>query len=220
MSSPRRIVPAALVVVVVLGVLGAAVRACAGGPSVAERVTEATWRVTVYYTAVESYHHDETVKVVGCRTLDCQHGTNELGRYPGDFVAAVREEGTGRITSGPHAGRYLNWSHDIGYWLDDAARDAHGRSLEALRSAAADGIPDGTRLRMATCGRLDSGDPVPAQVCRTLRGANWEIRDQFTPGFGGDNHIDLYVGEESEPDYTSSAALYVALTDARFDLGR
>jgi transcriptional regulator of nitric oxide reductase len=73
-------------------------------------------------------------------------------------------------------------------------------------------------LRMLACGRLDSGDPVPAQVCRTFRGANWEIRDEFTPGHGGDNHIDLYVGEESEPNYTTSAALYVALADARFDL--
>lgn len=218
MPSVYRIAPAALVVAVVVGVLGVAVRACAGGPSVAERVTEPAWRVTVYYTAVESYHHDATVRVVGCREQRCEHGTDELGRYPRGFVAAVREEGTGRITSGPHAARYLNWSHNVGYWLDDAPRDAQGRPLVAMRSAAADGIPDGTRLRMLACGRLDSGDPVPAPVCRAFRGATWEIRDQFTPGHGGDNHIDLYLGEESEPDYTTSAALYVALADARFDL--
>jgi len=218
MPVSRRLVLAALVVVVVLGALGAAVRACAGPPSVADRVADPTWQVTVYYTAVESYHRDATVQVVGCRTRQCQQGTDELGRYPRDFVTAVREEGTGRITSGPHAGGYLNWSHNVGYWLDDAPRDAHGRPLEPLRSAAADGIPDGTRLRMLGCGRLDSGDPVPGRVCRTFRDANWEIRDQFTPGRGGDNHIDLYVGEESEPDYTASAVLYVALTDARFDL--
>src|SRR3954447_3348716 len=218
MPSVHRIAPAALVVVVVLGVLGAAVRACAGGSSVAERVTAVPWRVTVYYTAVESYHRDAMVKVVGCRDRHCEHGTDELGRYPGDFVAAVREEGTGRITSGPHARRYLNWSHNVGYWLDDAPRDAPGRPPEPKRSAAADGIPDGTPLRMLACGRLDSGDPVPAQVCRTFRDANWEIRDEFTPGHGGEKHIDLYVGEESKPDYTNSAALYVALADARFDL--
>lgn len=218
MRTVHRVVPAALAVVAVLGVLGMTVRACASRSPVAERVTENPWRVTVYYTAVESYHRGEPVHVVGCRGQDCAHGRHQLGRYPGDFVAAVREEGTGRVTSGPHAGRYLNWSHDVGYWLDDAPRDAHGRALQTMRSAAADGIPDGTRLRMADCGRLDSGDPVPGDVCRILRGADWEIRDRFTPGLGGDNHIDLYVGEESRPDYTASAPLYVALTDARFDL--
>jgi hypothetical protein len=208
----HRVLPAALVAVL-LGLL-----ACSDGASVAERVAGRPWQVTVYYTAVESYHRDRPVTITGCRELRCAHGTDELGRYPGGFATAVREEGTGRITSGPHAGRYLNWSHDVGYWLDDAPRDAHGRALEPFRSAAADGIPHGTRLELRTCGRLDSGDPVPADVCRKLRGADWEIRDEFTPGLGGDNHVDLYVGEESTPDYTTSGELYVSLTGARLDL--
>jgi len=214
----HRVRPAALIIVVVLGMLGAAMSACTTRASVAERVAGQPWQVTVYYTAVESYHRDRPVKITGCRELRCAHGTDELGRYPDGFATAVREEGTGRITSGPHAGRYLNWSHNVGYWLDDAPRDAHGGPLEPFRSAAADGLPHGTRLELQTCGRLDSGEPVPGEVCRTLRDADWEIRDEFTPGFGGDNHIDLYVGEESTPDYTTSAELYVTLTGARLEL--
>jgi hypothetical protein len=71
---------------------------------------------------------------------------------------------------------------------------------------------------LRNCGRLDNGEPVPDGVCRTLRDADWEIRDEFTPGYGGENHIDLYIGEESGPDYTSTGELYVSLTDARLDL--
>jgi hypothetical protein len=214
MVPAARVHPATLIIAVVLGVLGAAVPGCASQPPVEDRA----WLVTVYYTAVESFHRDQPERITGCRAPNCQHGTDELGWYPRGFATAVRDEGTGRITSGQHAGRYLNWSHDVGYWLDDAPRDAHGRPLEPLRSAAADGLPDGTRLALLNCGRLDSGDPVPDEVCQTLRDAPWEIRDQFTPGLGGDNHIDLYIGEESEPNYTTSGALYVTLTDARFRL--
>jgi hypothetical protein len=210
----HRIPPAALIVVVLLG----AMLSCTNRDSVDDRIVGQPWRVTVYYTAVESYHRDGPVTITGCRELRCEHGTDELGRYPGGFATAVREEGTGRITNGPHAGRYLNWSHDVGYWLDDAPRDAHGRALEPFRSAAADGIPRGTRLELRTCGRLDSGDPVPDEVCRKLRTADWEIRDEFTPGLGGANHVDLYVGEESTSDYTTSGDLYVTLTGARLDL--
>jgi hypothetical protein len=209
---PHRVSPAALLFVVL------ALSSCTGRTSVADRVTGQPWQVTVYYTAVESFHRGRPVEITGCRQLDCAHGNDELGRYPGGFAKAVRDEGTGRITTGPHAGRYLNWSHDVGYWLDDAPRDAHGRPLERFRSAAADGVPDGTRIELRNCGRQDSGDPVPDPVCRTLRGADWQIRDEFTPGYGGDNHLDLYIGEESTPDYTASGELYVALTGARLDL--
>lgn len=211
---PAHRIASAALIVVLLG----AVPSCSSRAPVAERVTGQPWDVTVYYTAVESYHRDRPVTITGCRELGCEHGTDELGRYPGGFASAVRDEGAGRITSGPHAGRYLNWSHNVGYWLDDAPRDAHGRALEPFRSAAADGIPRGTRLQLRTCGRLDSGDPVPTGVCRKLRRADWEIRDEFTPGLGGDHHVDLYVGEESTPDYTTFGELYVSLTGARLDV--
>lgn len=202
-----------LLVLTVVTALGAALPACANGPAVGERLAQRPWLVTVYYTAVESYHHSPPVEVTGCPARPCSGAARTLGRYPAGFVEAVQAEGTGRITSGPHRGRYLNWSHDIGYWLDDAPRDANGRPLVPFRSAAADGIPDRTPVRMVNCGRLDSGAPVPGRVCRALRDADWEIRDQFTPGYGGNHHIDLYIGEESEVDFARSGWLYVTLTD-------
>jgi len=188
--------------------------ACIGPP------VEGGWLVTIYYTAVESFHDPtETQEVIGCPTLDCSNGTTALGRYPSTFVAAVKEEGTGRITSGPSNGRYLNWSFGEGYWLDDAPRDHAGRHLEPYRSAAADGIPDGTRVRLVDCGRAHDGGPPSPRVCSALRDGNWEIRDGFTPGYGGERHIDLYIGEENEPDFTRSE-FYTSFDDATLQLTR
>jgi hypothetical protein len=190
--------------------------AACNSPSPKEIVEGKPWLVTVYYTAVESFHRGPPVEVTGCTTAECANGHDTLGRYPHGFVEAVHEEGAGRITSGAHAGKYLNWSYDIGYWLDSAPRNAHGGALEPFHSAAADEVPDGTRLQLVDCGRLDSGDPVPSEVCETFRNGDWEIQDRFTPGFGGPKHIDLYIGEESELDFTTAGVLYVSLHGARF----
>ena len=185
---------------VVVATVGLA--ACTGSaPSV-----EQGWQVTVYYTAVESFHNrSDMVEVVGCRTLDCTQGEDPLGRYPRTFATAVKDEGTGRITEGPNAGRYLNWASSEGYWLDDAPRDQAGRPLEPYRSAAADGVPDGTLVRLVDCGNGFDGGPPADPPCTMLRDGQWEIRDAFTPGYGGDRHIDLYIGEEDRPDFTRSA---------------
>lgn len=199
-----------------LTVLASLALAGTGCTSPTEDRLRRPWLVTVYYTAVEALHSDPPVPVDGCAAADCEKGDEPLGDYPKGFADAVRAEGTGRITSGPHAGRYLNWSHDVGYWLDDAPRDARGDRLQPFVSAAADGLPEDTRLRLVDCGKLDSGEPVPADVCERLRSGRWEIRDQFTPGLGGEQHIDLYIGEETGPDFTSSGPLYVSLHDARF----
>jgi hypothetical protein len=187
---------------------------CTSSP--AEEGLRRPWLVTVYYTAVEALHRGPPAPVSGCPVLDCEHGDEPLGEYPQGFLDAVREEGTGRITRGPNAGRYLNGSHNVGYWLDDAPRDAHRRPLEPYPRAAADGLPDDTTLRLVDCGTLDSGEPVPARVCDALRAGRWEIHDRFTPGQGGEQHIDLYIGEETGPDFTTSGALYVSLRDALF----
>lgn len=197
------------------GTTAAGMVACSG-PSAAELVGKHRWRVTVYYTAVESFHSDAAVAVEGCPALECANGDQPLGQYPQSFVNAVHDEGAGRITSGPHAGKYLNWSYDIGYWLDSAPRDAHGRPLEPFHSAAADDLPDGIGLRLVDCGQLESSDTVPDDVCTSLRNGQWQIRDQFTPGFGGPQHIDLYIGEEDSNDFTTSDALYVSLKHAKF----
>ena len=169
------------------------------------------WTVTVYYTAVQRFHTGPPTHVVGCPRIDCQHGHDALGSYPKDFVTAVHDEGAGRTSDG----RYLNWSFDTGYWLDVAARDTAGRSLKPFESAAADAdvLKPGTRFTIADCGREDDGSSVPAQVCAKLRGAQWSITDEFTPGLGGTRHVDLYVGEETGPRFTESP-WYITLAGA------
>lgn len=173
---------------------------------------EPGWTVTVYYTAVESFHHGETVEVFGCPVLDCEGGEDPLGSYPQDFVQAVADEGTGRITSGEYVGRYLNWSYDVGYWLDTEPRNSFGDPLRPFISAAADPevLGAGTLLRITECG--DAPD-VEAAVCEKLRESRWVIEDEFTPGLGGRRHIDVYLGEEDRVDFTQGA-WYTTLENA------
>lgn len=164
--------------------------------------SSATWTATVYYTAVEAYHTGQPTSVAGCPNIDCAHGTADLGTYRADFVEAVRAEGTGRATSG----RYLNWSHDIGFWLDHAPRDAYGQPLRPFESAAADPavLPAGTRFTIIDCGHDTDGAPISATVCTRLRQAEWTVTDQFTPGLGGQRHVDMYIGEQTGPRFTES----------------
>ena len=172
------------------------------GPSARGARPSPGWTVTVYYTAVERFHRGATARVRGCPGLQCANGDADLGSYPESFVDAVAEEGTGRTS----AGRYLNWSDDVGYWLDVAPRDSAGRALRPFESAAADAdvMPAGTRFTIADCGRDDDDGPIPAAVCTRLRAARWVITDEFTPGLGGGHHVDVYIGEESGPDFTDS----------------
>lgn len=192
--------------------------AAAPPASVPGRSTSTGWTVTVYYTAVESFHHGHPKQVHGCPTIDCDHGNTDLGSYPADFVQAVHDEGTGRISSSPHAGQYLNWSSGVGYWLDTAARDTHGHPLRPFHSAAADGVPEGTAVRLLDCGHLDDGSAPPPDVCARLRKPSWEISDAFTPGLGGPHHIDLYIGAETHSDFTRDP-LYTTLIGVTLDLG-
>jgi hypothetical protein len=168
------------------------------------------WTVTVYYTAVASFHGGATERVTGCPRLDCDGGSDDLGTYPATFVQAVRDEGTGRVGDG----RYLNWSVDVGFWLDTAPRDSAGGVLEPWRSAAADAdvLAAGTRFTITSCG---SG--AAPQVCDRLSATEWTVRDEFSPGLGGDRHVDVYIGEETGPDFTESD-WYTTLTDATLDL--
>ncbi len=189
------------------------------GPTPAATTTAVVsggWKITVYYTAVQRFHDGAPETVTGCRGLDCAHGDEDLGEYPEDFVAAVKDEGTGRTASGA----YLNWSYDIGYWLDTAARDTAGAPLRPFVSAAADSgvLPRGATFRIAGCGRTDDGAAPPARVCATLREARWTVTDEFTPGLGGSRHVDVYIGEETGPDFTGSP-WYLTLTGASLRRG-
>lgn len=183
-------------------------------PSVAgSPVTSAGWEVTVYYTAVATLHTDAPVQVTGCPTIDCEKGSHQrdLGSFPESFVKAVRDEGTGRTADG----RYLNWSYDTGYWLDTAPRDTAGRPLRPWVSAAADGgvLKAGSRFTITRCGSAE----VTAEVCAKLAAPTWVVVDEFTPGLGGDRHVDVYIGEETGPHFTDSD-LYTTLENATLSI--
>ncbi|MWA00276.1 hypothetical protein F8568_007805 [Actinomadura sp. LD22] len=173
------------------------------------------WRITTYYTAVESLHKGRPKAVKGCPRLHCSHGRTPLGSYPEDFLAVIREEGSGRITSGPQRGRYLNWSHSVGYWLDDTTRDSAGRPLRPWSSAAADRsvLARGQRFAIVDCGRDGAGHRIEAAVCAAFRKARWTVTDLFRPGYGGEHHADVYIGEETGPGFTESP-FYTTLSGA------
>lgn len=175
------------------------------------------WRVTTYYTALESLYGGERKAVKGCTRFHCSHGKAPLGSYPADFLKVVQMEGSGRITAGPQRGRYLNWSHSVGFWLDDTTRDSQGRPLRAWTSAAADKsvLARGRRFAIAECGRDGAGRPIARGVCEAFRKARWTVTDLFRPGYGGANHADLYIGEE-KGSRLSGSPFYTTLNGATF----
>lgn len=179
------------------------------------------WRITTYYTAVESFHGGKRTAVRGCPRPRCKNGDAPLGSYPEGFVKVVQREGSGRITRGPHRGRYLNWSHSVGFWLDDTTRDSAGRPLRPWESAAADrDVPArGRRFVITDCGRDGAGRPITERVCARFRRAVWTVTDVFRPGYGGEHHADVYIGEETGPDFVRSAPWYTTLRDATIHPG-
>jgi hypothetical protein len=142
---------------------------------------------------------------------ECDHGNELLGSFPRDFVQAVEDEGTGRITDGPHRGKYLNWSYDTGFWLDSDPVDTDGRRLLPYVTSAADseGLPKRARFQIVRCGReQEDGSAIDVHVCARLKASTWVVLDAFTPGLGGRRHIDLYIGEEDRvrfPDTSPSS---------------
>lgn len=168
------------------------------------------WHITVYYTPVEKYHNGPSQEVSGCLVRECSNGNSPLGSYPEDFVTKVKNEGAGLISTGDFAGKYLNWSYDVGYWLDTIPSDSYGNPLQPFMVAAADPVAmaRGTKFKLNDCG----SDPnaITSDYCNKLKSSTWVINDQFTPGLGGPKHVDLYIGEENQPNFESSD-LYVDL---------
>lgn len=186
-------------------------------PTAAHASTGPSWHLTVYYTAVESLHSGPKVIVTGCRVLSCSHGHARLGRFPRSFVRAVHDEGTGRITSGAHRGLYLEWSLDVGYWLDTVPRDSYGHRLRPFATAAADPsvLRRGSSFRVTRCGHdTGSGDRLDPGACAKLRAGTWHVADQFTPGYGGSHHVDLYIGEERGRHFEARSPLYLDASGA------
>ncbi|MFB4309888.1 hypothetical protein [Actinomadura sp. GTD37] len=173
------------------------------------------WRVTTYYTALESLYDGERKPVRGCARFHCSHGRAPLGSYPADFLKVVQMEGSGRITGGPQRGRFLNWSHSVGFWLDDTTRDSRGRPLVPWASAAADKsvLARGQRFAIVGCGRDGNDRPIGGEVCAAFRKARWTVTDLFRPGYGGENHADVYIGEEKD-SRLSESPFYTTLNGA------
>nr|WP_255205451.1 hypothetical protein [Actinomadura sp. BRA 177] len=173
------------------------------------------WRVTTYYTALERLYDGERKAVKGCTRFHCSHGKTPLGKYPEDFLKVVQMEGSGRITEGPQRGRYLNWSHSVGFWLDDTTRDSRGRPLKPWTSAAADKsvLARGQRFAIVGCGKDGSDRPIEGKVCEAFQNARWTVTDLFRPGYGGENHADVYIGEE-KGSRLSESPFYTTLNGA------
>jgi hypothetical protein len=164
------------------------------------------WAISAYFTAVETFYSKPRVALRGCVGLDCVNGTTTLGRFPSDFLAAVKEEGSGRLASPVNGSAYLNWSVDVGYWLDTAPRDARGSVLEPYVSAAADpAIAYVSTFRVDQCGAdVRTGEAVEPLVCAAIRGATWVVRDRFTQGAVG-KRLDLYIGEQDAADFLAES---------------
>lgn len=177
------------------------------------------WELSVYYTPVETFYVGADREVRGCPVIDCRNGSDLLGVYPADFVAAVKEEGNGRITRAPHVGQYLNWSIDVGFWLDLKPRDARGGVLVAYVSAAADpSIPFVTPFKVVTCGsELLNGSALAVERCARVTAASWIVRDRFTVGSVG-KHLDLYIGEQDQPDFVQQSPHVFHTRDASVTL--
>ncbi|MEU5880462.1 hypothetical protein [Spirillospora sp. NPDC047279] len=164
------------------------------------------WRVTVYYTLVEQYHGGKPKAVRGCLRFHCKWGKEPLGSYASEFLDRVKIEGAGRLTRGPQRGRYLNWSSSVGWWLDDTTRDSSGRPLRPWSTAAADRdvIERGRSFLITDCGTNDAGRRISASTCARFRSVEWKVTDVFRPGWGGEHHADVYIGEETGPGFTKS----------------
>lgn len=180
-------------------------------------VSTAVYTITVYYTAVESFHTDAPISVSGCLIRDCAFGNKLIGSYPASFVKATKTEGTGRITSGVNAGKYLNWSVDVGYWLDTIPSDGYGTALVPFRTAAADDIAltRGTQFKLVAPLVQDDGYALDSVSANKLLAAQWIVNDQFTPGLGGELHLDLYIGEEDRFNFTNQSPLYTTLMNTK-----
>lgn len=178
------------------------------------------YTITVYYTAVESFHTDAAVNVSGCLIRDCAFGNKLIGTYPASFIKATKTEGTGRITSGVNAGKYLNWSVDVGYWLDTIPSDGYGTALVPFQTAAADDIAlkRGTKFLLLAPLIQDDGTPLDTTSANKLLAGQWLINDQFTPGLGGALHLDLYIGEEDRFNFTNQSPMYTTLMNTKIAL--
>jgi hypothetical protein len=103
--------------------------------------------------------------------------------------------------------------------LDHAPRDARGSILQPYVSAAADPEIDYvTAVEIDRCGSdAVTGRSLVASACEEITSAQWVVRDRFTVGEVG-KHIDLYVGEQDQPDFSVQSPKSVHTFGARVRL--
>ena len=68
------------------------VAAASLAPPLVSVVSSSGWELSTYFTAVEKFYSGRMETLRGCPQIDCVNGTDVLGRYPVDFIAAVKEE--------------------------------------------------------------------------------------------------------------------------------
>jgi len=144
------------------------------------------------------------VPVRGCANVSCRPASADLGDYPRDFVAAVRAQGSGRVDSGPHRGRYLDWDATRGYWLDTVPRGPGAVLLEPFVSVISNSsqLSARTALRVASCG---AGSRAGwAAVCTELRAAPWSVAAVAPAAAPASRRtVRLYVGTENRAGFAA-----------------
>jgi len=154
------------------------------------------WRLTVYYTPVELYHGGPEEHVP------------DIGSFPEKFLDLVRLEGVGKISKGPHAGRYLHQTDELGFWLTDAPLDARGKKLVQFQTMAApQNVNFGTKVKIQTCGNISK------PVCDQISSYVWTVSDRFGDD-PSEKHFDLYIGEEDRENYLQTHPLIFAANNA------
>ena len=58
-------------------------------PSGSGTILPQRYKITFYYTPVESFFSGPLQPVAGCTSTDCASGSQDLGAHPADFLAAV-----------------------------------------------------------------------------------------------------------------------------------
>ena len=184
-------------------------------------VPSGSWKLTAYYTPVESFHHGPPQAITGCDfgADECGNGTTPLGSYPGDFLQAIKDEGAGRVTGGKYTGKFLTWDTASGWSVDAAAFDASEKPRRPFVSAAADdGVLPGTGFSVQGCGvGRQTGAPVDTGICSRIMAARWVVADH-TDKPAGSAEFRLYVGEEDRPDFESTSPLMIDSVNARIVL--
>ncbi len=173
------------------------------GPSVASAslpspAVSGGWHLTVYYTPVESYHGPPIRSITDCSGRD-------LGRHSSEFLDHVQTEGFGRVGAPLQKMSYLGWNFDRRCWF--AATTPVGADDRPLRAwisvAAPTTVSFGASVRVDGC-----GSDIDATTCTRVRGAAWVVDDRFSADPSDPKHLDLYVGEEDEPNFEDQSPHY------------